>query len=154
MIGYDVMHAKSHGLCITNLEKVATYTRQFEGLRLKPYKCTAGKLSIGFGHNLDDNGITEEVAELLLKIDLENAEKDCLEKVPCYTYLDDARKFVLIDMMFNLGASKLLSFKKMLSALDRKDFITAANEMKNSKWHTQVGNRAKMLENIMLTGVW
>lgn len=151
---YDKIHAKSHGLAISNLEKVAAYTRKFEGLRLKPYTCPSGKLTIGYGHNLEDNGITLEMAEDMLYLDLEVANMECYANIPCYAVLDDARRFVLLDMMFNLGANKLLSFKKMLAALDRKDFVTAANEMKNSKWHTQVGNRAKILENIMLTGIW
>ena len=45
-------------------------TKQFEGLRLKPYNCPSGHLTIGYGHNLEANGITLEIAEELLKTDL------------------------------------------------------------------------------------
>jgi len=37
-----------------------------EGLKLKPYKCPAGKLTIGIGRNLEDRGITEQEAQMLL----------------------------------------------------------------------------------------
>lgn len=154
MIGYDIMHAKSHGLCITNFEKIATYTRQFEGLRLKPYTCPSGKLTIGYGHNLEDNGITKEMAEDLLYLDLEVANMECYAKIPCYSILDDGRRFVLLDMCFNMGINKLLTFKKMLSALNKKDFVEAKKQLLDSKYARQVGNRAQVLARILETGVW
>lgn len=154
MIGYDVIHAKSHGLVINNIDKVASYTKEFEGLRLKPYKCPSGKLTIGYGHNLEDNGITKEIAEEMLKLDLEVANMECYAKIACYSYLDDARRFVLLDMCFNMGINKLLTFKKMLAALDKKDFATAKKEMLNSNYAKQVGKRAQRLALILETGVW
>ena len=65
-----------------NLEKAKSYTKRFEGLRLKPYLCPAGKLTIGYGYNLEDNGITEEIAVLLLDKTLKNAEKEISAKFP------------------------------------------------------------------------
>ena len=35
---------------------------EHEGLEQKVYRCTAGKLTIGVGRNLEDKGITEEEA--------------------------------------------------------------------------------------------
>ena len=153
-IGYDVMHAKSHGLCISNLEKVATYTRQFEGLRLKPYTCPSGQLTIGYGHNLEDNGITREMAEDMLYLDLEVANMECYASIPSYAVLDDARRFVLLDMCFNMGIKKLLTFKKMLAALDKRDFLEAKKQLLDSKYARQVGNRAQVLARILETGEW
>ena len=45
---------------ITN--DVFKFTKLAEGLSLKPYRCPAGKLTIGYGHNLEANGISEEIA--------------------------------------------------------------------------------------------
>jgi lysozyme len=125
--------------------------KEGEGLRLKPYRCTAGKLSIGYGRNLDDCGITEEEAEYLLNNDLERAEKEA-EKFPVYAKLNQSRKDVLIEMVFNMGYSRLSKFKKMFEALEKGDYSSAADQMLDSAWHTQVGKRAERLAYKMRIG--
>ena len=125
--------------------------KRHEGLRLKMYKCTAGKNTIGYGRNLDDVGISADEAELMLKHDLENAEQDA-KRFPVYEKLNQVRKDVLIEMVFNLGYSRLSGFKKMFAALERKDFDGAANEMLDSKWARDVGERARTLAYFMRIG--
>ena len=125
--------------------------KRHEGLRLKVYKCTAGKNTIGYGRNLDDVGISADEAEYLLKHDLENAEIDA-QRFPIYEKLNQVRKDVLIEMVFNLGYSRLSGFKKMFAALERKDYDGAANEMLDSKWARDVGERAKTLAYFMRIG--
>lgn len=127
-------------------------TKGFEGLRLKPYICPAGKLTIGYGHNLEDNGITLEVAEILLKTDLACARMEVTSKVPFIGKLSEARQFVLVDMCFNMGITRMMTFKKMLAALGRGDYEKAVVEMLDSKWAKQVGKRAEKLAKIMKTG--
>lgn len=122
-----------------------------EGLRLKPYKCTAGKTTIGYGRNLDDVGLSNEEAEYLLMHDLENAENEA-SKLDCYKKLNQNRKDILIEMVFNLGYPRLCGFKKMIQALDRGDYDGAANEMLDSKWARDVGERAKTLAYFMRIG--
>lgn len=125
--------------------------KRHEGLRLKVYKCTAGKNTIGYGRNLDDVGISADEAEFLLKHDLENAEIDA-KRFPVYEKLNQVRKDVLIEMVFNLGYSRLSGFKKMFAALERKDYDGAANEMLDSKWARDVGERARTLAYFMRIG--
>lgn len=126
--------------------------KEHEGLRLKPYECTAGKLSIGYGRNLDDNGISEVEANALLDNDLDSV---CLrlESQDFWPSLCAARQAVLMDMCFNLGWPRLSGFRKMLAALRISDYAGAAKEMEDSAWFRQVGKRAKTLQKIMLTGV-
>jgi len=50
-----------------NIKKIADQITTHEGLRLKPYHCPAGKLTIGIGRNLEDKGITEKEALMLLE---------------------------------------------------------------------------------------
>lgn len=137
-----------------NLERAKHYTKRFEGLRLKPYTCPAGRLTIGYGHNLDDNGITEDIAVRLLDADLQAAEREVRQRFTHFYKLNEARQFVLVDMCFNMGAAKLFTFKKMFAALAKDEYPTAAREMLNSKWARQVGNRAKVLSEIMTSGVY
>ena len=151
---YEEIHARSHGLVLNDMGKAMSYTKKYEGLRLKPYKCPAGKLTIGYGHNLDDVGITLEQAEQMLRLDLEYANMECYAMIPAFAHLDDARKFVLIDMCFNMGIKRLLTFKKMLAAIEQGFYDRASYEMLDSKWAIQVGRRAAELAEIMKTGEW
>lgn len=125
--------------------------KEHEGLRLNPYECTAGKLSIGYGRNLDDNGISEVEANALLDNDLDSV---CLrlESQDFWSSLCCARQAVLMDMCFNLGWPRLSGFRKMLAALRVADFEAASREMLSSKWARQVGKRAEKLAKIMRTG--
>ena len=126
--------------------------RLHEGERLKVYKCTAGKLTIGVGRNLEDRGISVEESNMLLDNDLAAFQVELLRKLPWVADLDDVRQRVLIDMAFNLGISGLLTFKNTLAAIKRGDYEKAAPMMLDSKWATQVGKRAERLSTMMLTG--
>lgn len=125
-----------------------------EGLRLKPYKDTVGKLTIGVGHNLDDEGITKEEALYLLHNDILDVIKD-LRKIPHYSkFVDgnDVRERVIAEMVFNLGIGGVLKFKKMWKAIEMEDWDQAAKEMLNSQWARQVGKRANRLSERMRSG--
>lgn len=123
-----------------------------EGLRLKPYRDTVGKLTIGYGRNLDDVGISPEEAELMLDNDISEAEKH-LKTVDEYNDLDAVRQAVMVNMCFNLGFYGLMGFRKTWLAIARKDYAEAARQMLDSRWARQVGNRAQELSQIMRTGV-
>ncbi len=131
--------------------KVSAYVREFEGFRPNVYTDTTGHRTIGYGHNLE-NGITPEMAEFILKRDLETAERAVKDKFAWYFKLNDARQFVLLDMAFNMGLARLCTFKKMLAAVERGDYATAAKEMLDSRWAFQVKTRAEKLAEMMKTG--
>lgn len=122
-----------------------------EGLKLKPYRCTAGKLTIGVGRNLEDKGISRDEALMMLKNDVEEVEK-ALSTYTWFKNLDGIRQKVLIDMAFNLGVGGLMQFKKMIAAIEKSNYESAASEMMNSKWAKQVGKRSDRLATMMRTG--
>lgn len=134
-------------------EKVSSYVREFEGFRPNVYTDTTGHRTIGYGHNLE-NGITPEMAEFILKRDLETAERAVKDKFAWWYKLDEARQFVLLDMAFNMGLARLCTFKKMLTAVERGDYKTAAKEMLDSRWAFQVKTRAVKLAEIMKKGAY
>ena len=119
--------------------------KRHEGLRLKPYECPKGKLTIGYGHNIEDNGIPRIVAEDLLDIDLLHAQNELFSNYPAYRWLSSGRKNALIDMAFNMGLPGLKNFKKMHKALSESDFDSAANEVLDSDYARQLPKRS--LEN-------
>ena len=128
-------------------------TKDFEGLRLKPYKCTAGKLTIGYGRNLEDGGISKTEADMLFERDFAQAESEVRRLLKANDIdvdnLIEQRFYVLTDMMFNLGYNRLAKFKKLLYALKKGLYDDAANEMLDSLWAAQVGNRATKLATLM-----
>ena len=119
--------------------------KRHEGFRPHVYLCTAGKQTVGYGRNLEDTGLSENEAELLLVNDIQCAKRNLIAKVPIMPQLSWVRQNVLINMAVNMGMTRLLGFKNMLDALWRGDFERAADEMLNSKWADQVGDRATEL---------
>lgn len=115
-----------------------------EGYSSKLYKCTAGKWTIGWGHNLDDNGISAPIAEMMLDEDIQRAYYDIVSIFPGFCFFTEGRRNALIDMMFNLGKKRFLKFKKMIERIEMDDWDGAAKEAEDSKWFKQVGNRAVM----------
>ncbi|MCK9158783.1 MAG: lysozyme [Candidatus Cloacimonetes bacterium] len=114
-------------------------------LRLKPYRCTAGKLTIVIGRNLDDCGISQSEDYVMLINDIMNCEKQLQSKIPdIYNGLDEVRKSVLLNMCFNLGINGLLGFKNTLAFVKVGDWERAANNMLVSKWAKQVVNEILM----------
>lgn len=123
-----------------------------EGLKLKPYTDTVGKLTIGVGRNLDDLGISKEEAILMLENDIRRCKEDLSREIDFYHDLNPIRKDVLTNMCFNMGIFRLKGFKNMLGFLKNGDYERASEEMLNSKWATQVGKRATELAEQMRSG--
>lgn len=148
-----------------------------EGERLRVYRCTAGKRTVGVGRNLDDVGISAaETAALgitvtscvargidqaqsraLLVNDIIRCEWDLDRALPWWRTLNAVRQRVMLNMCFNMGVGRrgvsgLLSFTNTLAMVERGNFAGAAAGMKASKWHRQVGQRAVRLETMMQTG--
>jgi len=125
-----------------------------EGVRLRPYRDSVGKLTIGCGRNLDDRGITLEEADYLLSNDISDVWLQLVSRLPFFSRLNTVRQATLIDMAFNLGTSGLLSFGVTLAAVERGHYDEAAKAMLDSRWAQQVGRRAIRLSEMLRTGEW
>lgn len=135
----------------TIYKKIRKYIKSNEGYESKPYKDTEGNLTIGYGRNLDSNGIRKSEADYMLENDLMEITTS-LNNLKAFKYLDGDRQIVLMDMAYNLGIPKLLMFKNMLKAIETKNFELAADEIVNSKYFEQLRNRASYNAKIMLSG--
>ena len=133
------------------IEIATQLIKKHEGLRLKPYQCTAGKLTIGYGRNLDDNGISEDEAEGLLQHDIKRTQEEA-QTLPFFAELNEVRQAVIVDMIFNLGFARFKKFERMLIALERRNYQMASIEMLDSRWAVQVGQRADLLSQLMRSG--
>ena len=136
-----------------SVDKLIKQLKKHEGLELKPYKCTSNKLTIGIGRNLEDVGISEIEAEYLLMNDLDTY-MTAAKTYDWYNGLNDARKAVIVSMLFNMGQTNFNKFLKMKQALSVGDYPEAAKQMLSSKWAKQVKGRAVELSKQMETGKW
>lgn len=141
--------------------------RRDEGERLRAYKDTVGKWTIGVGRNLDDvgtaplgrsvadvkaKGVSRAESALMLAHDLGRVDADLDRKLAWWRELDPVRQRVLVNMCFNLGIGGLLGFVNTLAMVKARRHTEAAANMLKSKWAGQVGNRAKRLSEMMKTG--
>lgn len=123
-----------------------------EGLRLRVYSDTKGIPTIGIGRNLL-KGISREEAYHLANNDIEEVVADLDRAIPWWAKLDEVRQRALVNLAFNMGIARLLGFHKMLSALQAVDFTTAAAELLDSHWKTDVGpERSGRIHAMILTG--
>ena len=123
-----------------------------EGVRLKPYRDTVGKLTIGCGRNLDDVGISMEEVAYMLDNDITEAERVARTLFTNYDSLSEVRKAVLSNMAFNLGQPRLAAFRKLRKAVQEEDWAEASRQMLQSLWASQVGARATRLAKQMEVG--
>lgn len=103
-----------------------------EGVRLTLYVDTAGKMTIGVGRDLSDDGISYDEAIMLLDNDVA-AVLDDLETFPWWGNLSDPRQRAVADLRFNVGANGFRLFKKLIHCLAVGDWLGASNEIRNSQ---------------------
>ena len=135
-----------------NLDRLKADLVREEGLRLKPYTDTVGKLTIGVGRNLDDNGISMDEAEMLLTNDIHHVQGELRRTYPWFNLLVAARQDCLSDLAFNVGINGFAKFEATIAAIKRADYAGASRHMLASQWATQVGVRATDLAKMMETG--
>lgn len=135
-----------------NLDAMRSELIRDEAMKLKPYRDSVGKLTIGVGRNLDDVGISQTEAAHLLDGDIQRTA-DALDKaIPWWRNLDEVRQRVLLNMAFNMGIAGLLGFKHALADVQAGNYDSAAAGMLDSKWAQQVGQRAQRLADMMTKG--
>lgn len=145
------------------LDTIIEDLKRDEGLRLKPYRCPAGKRTIGIGRNFDDNPITpaelehilakceitENDAEMLLRNDLEKTLHKLRTLFREFDSFPDNVQRVLVNMHFNLGHAGFLSLRTLIKGVNEKNWKHCAERMRTFAWRKQVGKRAERLIALM-----
>ena len=103
------------------LNEIRDHVKEYEGYSQLVYECTAGYATIGYGRNLEQRGITKEESE-----------------------------YILVDMCYNLGLSKLLNFENMLDAIDARNWQEASEQLLDSRYAAQVKRRARINASYLL----
>jgi len=127
-----------------------------EGVRLYAYQDSLGYLTIGYGRLIDrrkGGQISQGEAEYLLGNDINRTENE-LAQYAWFTSQDSVRQAAITNMAFNLGVAGLLHFPHFLGYLQAKQYESAAAELVNTPWHTQVGARADRIIAMITKGAW
>lgn len=136
------------------MSRVRDLLVKYEGLKLKPYRCTEGKMTIGVGRNLEDVGVSKQESDMLLDNDIARIRGDSDRELVWFSALSEPRKDVILLMLFQLGLTRFRTFRRFLRAMDRKDYDLAAKEMLDSDWAKQTPKRVKELAEMMRTGAY
>lgn len=134
-----------------NFAATRALVSRHEGLRLFPYLDTKGKVTIGWGYNLSDRGITRAQADEWLEEDLAQCYGELVDRFDWYERLVDARQAVLVDIVFNVGVAGFLKFVRLIAALTVEDYPKAAAEILDSGIALR---RKTELALMMRTGQW
>jgi lysozyme len=133
-------------------QRLCQQLRLHEGVEHKPYKCTAGYLTIGVGRNIEERGLSDDEIDFLLDNDVQIVVDELGRTYDWFFDLSEVRQRVIADMVFNLGLPRFSQFKNMIAAIEAEDYVQASNEMMDSRWAEQVGLRASRLAEMMETG--
>lgn len=123
-----------------------------EGYSETLYKCSKGKLTIGIGRNIEDRGLNQDEVDFLFLNDIKLSIEELERTFPFFKNLTQLRQEVLINMHFNLGLPKMLTFKNMIEELENENYLNASDEMIDSLWYKQNTNRVKRLAQQMIKG--
>lgn len=137
--------------------------KKHEGVKFKTYLDSVGLPTGGVGHLLREDekvkypvgsAIPESQVNTWLAQDSIISIKIAQRLFSKVWYdLSDVRRRALVDLAFNLGPNRLAKFKNFVSAVNNKDFTTAGNELRSSKWFTQVGKRGPAVITMIVSSI-
>jgi lysozyme len=137
------------------MSKLTEMLRRHEGVETHAYKCTSGKITVGVGRNIDPDGglgLSDDEIDVLLENDIDRSIKELGAAFNWFSDLNEARRDAMIDLAFNMGLTRLNGFKKALAAMAEANYDTAAAEFMDSKWASQVKDRAIEICAMIKTG--
>ena len=136
------------------MDKLIEQLKRHEGVKKHVYKDINGLEHIGAGRNISASGLglSDEEIDYLLSNDILRCIKELSAEYSWFGNLDEIRQEAIINIFFNLGATKYRGFKKANAAMEAADYKLAATEFLDSGWARQVGSRALEITDIIRTG--
>tara|TARA_R100001460_G_scaffold20034_5_gene41745 strand:- start:14831 stop:15274 length:444 start_codon:yes stop_codon:yes gene_type:complete len=138
-----------------NIEQLREELKIDEGVKYEIYLDHLSLPTCGVGHLIKETDpeydlevgtkIDEERVNELFDEDIKVTLQECTYLYDDFYDLPEEAQLIIANMMFNLGRPRLSRFLKMKKHVDNRDFVSASEEMKNSKWYRQVTNRADRL---------
>ena len=144
-----------------NIEALREQLKVDEGVKYEIYKDHLGYPTFGIGHLITENDpehnktvgteISEDRVNEVFESDVAKFASEAKILFPDLDELPDVAQQVIVNMAFNMGRPRLSKFKNFIAGVNDRDWVRAAEEMMDSRWATQVGDRAIRLRNQILT---
>ena len=144
-----------------NIEALREQLKIDEGVKYEIYKDHLGYPTFGIGHLITENDpehgkpdgtkISEDRVNEIFETDVAKFVSESKILFPDLDDLPDVAQQVIVNMAFNMGRPRLSKFKNFIAGVNDRDWTRAAEEMMDSRWATQVGDRAIRLRNQILT---
>lgn len=139
------------------LDELKAEIRKEEGYVPTVYKDSLGKRTCGYGHLCvedfweDGKEYDKKFLEEIFDKDFDEAYKNghILIEDNQVTNIEEQAKHIIIHMVYQLGIGNVGKFKKMFAALRDKNYYEAAEQMINSRWHSQTKSRCERLSKEM-----
>jgi lysozyme len=138
-----------------NIEQLREELKVDEGCKYEIYLDHLGLPTFGIGHLILNSDpeygqpvgtpVSEDRVNECFAKDVETVLSECTQLYPNFSVLPGEVQLIIANMMFNMGRPRLSAFKGMKKAVDAGDWHRAAVEMVDSRWYTQVTNRAERL---------
>ena len=138
-----------------NIDKLREQLKIDEGVKYEVYKDHLGYPTFGIGHLVvegdEEHGkpvgtpVSEDRVNAVFESDVQKFVSESKKVFPNLDDLPEEAQQVIVNMCFNMGAPRLSKFKKFIAAGNDGNWSTAAVEMMDSRWATQVGKRAERL---------
>ena len=138
-----------------NIEQLREELERDEGIIYKIYNDHLGYATFGIGHLVLESdpeygaplgtAVSEERCYEVFEQDVQTVLSDCEKLYEDFYDLPEDAQLIIANMMFNMGLTRLSKFKGMKRGVDARDWETAADEMVDSRWYTQVQTRADRL---------
>ena len=146
-----------------NVEECKEQIKRHEGEVLEIYEDSLGYKTLGIGHLCQPNdpeydwevgtSVTQEVVDMYYEDDFNKHLAEAIHVFgtdEAFYNLPENIQHVVVNMCFNLGASRLSKFKNMLKACREHNWKEMAVQMEDSRWFGQVGRRSKELQDMVL----
>ena len=138
-----------------NLEQLRMQLEYDEGCEYEVYLDHLGLPTFGIGHLVTENdeeygcevgtAVSEDRVREVFEDDIQITIDECMLLYDNWSDLPDEVQLIIANMMFNMGRPRLSGFKKFNAAIANKQWEEASEEMIDSKWYSQVTNRAERL---------
>ena len=138
-------------------EEIKAMIIKHEGKRNRPYQDSLGLWTVGIGHLIGDGkSLPPEMnrefsdEEVMAMFEKDYAHhRSAAMNIPGFGKLDGRGQGALTDLTFNMGPSWISKWPKLKKQLEEGDTKGAAQNLEQSKWYGQVGNRAPTIVSLL-----
>ena len=137
------------------LDKLREELAADEGCKFEIYLDHLGLPTFGIGHLIREHDpehgkpvgteVSDERVRQVFALDVAVTIEDCQRLFSNWDDLPDEGQLICANMAFNLGYPRFSKFVNFRAAIEAQDWLKAADEAVDSRWHDQVPNRAKRL---------